>query len=133
MGIYLRGDQSQGSRRVYTCVGTDHRGVNGYIPAWGPITWESTGIHLRGDQSHGSRRVYTCVGTNHMGVDGFIPAWGPITRESTGIYLRGDQSQGSQPLTGVVVGVVMHVGVDGAVLHRLVCTHVRQLVSARAH
>eukprot|EP00976_Prorocentrum_cordatum_P016826 338577-Prorocentrum_minimum.AAC.2 len=24
-GIYLRGDQSHGSQRVYTCMGTNHR------------------------------------------------------------------------------------------------------------
>eukprot|EP00976_Prorocentrum_cordatum_P103029 1193296-Prorocentrum_minimum.AAC.3 len=101
---------SPNHRRVGRCVGgqlsdrapdwirteTNHRGVNGYIPAWGPITGESTGIYLRGDQSQGSRRVYTCVGTDHRGVHGYILAWGPITWESTGIYLRGDRSQGSR-------------------------------------
>eukprot|EP00959_Pyramimonas_sp_CCMP1952_P322439 6747389-Pyramimonas_sp.AAC.1 len=65
--FYLRGDQSQGSHRVYTCVGTNHRGASGYIPAWGPITGEPSGIYPRVDQSHGSQRVYTCVGTNHRG------------------------------------------------------------------
>eukprot|EP00959_Pyramimonas_sp_CCMP1952_P009021 188198-Pyramimonas_sp.AAC.1 len=66
-GIYLRWDQSQGNRRVYTCVGTNHRVTVGCIPAWGPFTGEPSDIYLRWDQSQGNRRVYTCVGTNHRG------------------------------------------------------------------
>eukprot|EP00959_Pyramimonas_sp_CCMP1952_P413559 8665702-Pyramimonas_sp.AAC.1 len=65
------GDQSQGSHRVYTCMGTNHRGATGYTPVWGPITGEPPGIYLHaghlmdaeeagdacyGDQSQGSRR-----------------------------------------------------------------------------
>eukprot|EP00976_Prorocentrum_cordatum_P063445 1177089-Prorocentrum_minimum.AAC.3 len=88
--IYLRGDQSQEIQGVYTCVGTNHRGSSGYIPAWGPTTGDPSGIYLRGDQSQGSQRVYTCVGTNHRGASGYIPAWGLITGELAGIYLHGD-------------------------------------------
>eukprot|EP00976_Prorocentrum_cordatum_P030101 612586-Prorocentrum_minimum.AAC.1 len=39
-GIYLPGDQPQGSHRVYTYPGTYHRQASGYIPARRPTTWE---------------------------------------------------------------------------------------------
>eukprot|EP00976_Prorocentrum_cordatum_P082131 1184693-Prorocentrum_minimum.AAC.2 len=39
-------------------MGTNHKGVSGYIPLCGPITGESAGIYPYGDQSQGSQRVY---------------------------------------------------------------------------
>eukprot|EP00959_Pyramimonas_sp_CCMP1952_P021058 444064-Pyramimonas_sp.AAC.1 len=72
--VLLRGNQSQGSQRVHTHVGINHRGASGYIPTWGPITGEPAGIYPRG--------------TNHSGTSGYIPTRGPITGEPADIYLQ---------------------------------------------
>eukprot|EP00959_Pyramimonas_sp_CCMP1952_P248967 5204435-Pyramimonas_sp.AAC.2 len=47
-------------------IRTNHRGASGYIPAWGPITWEPVGIG-EGDLPHrgglqGTRPSYWAAG-----------------------------------------------------------------------
>eukprot|EP00959_Pyramimonas_sp_CCMP1952_P209926 4392348-Pyramimonas_sp.AAC.2 len=125
VGIYLCGDQSQGSHRVYTCVGANHAASC----ACGTRASEK----LVGIEVTSPRDDDTCVETNHRGASGYIPAWGqiagepagagrhggtraargcarderrphrpagraepPIIEETSGIYSHGAQSKGSQ-------------------------------------
>eukprot|EP00959_Pyramimonas_sp_CCMP1952_P039318 823148-Pyramimonas_sp.AAC.1 len=62
----MAGDQSQGSQRVHTCVGTNHRGSSGYIslglrpqpPRQGSTCLTPSRLQGHGPLQHGPLRPY---------------------------------------------------------------------------